>query len=89
MPNWEGLILGQIPRIRSKTPVKYPGYTLRRVLGSFRLDWYISEHRGRTMCQVVANKRLKQWKTKRLSTSPLIKNLPQTVCLPHVKEWYK
>ena len=79
----------KFPTIRSKTLVKCPGYALRRVLGSFGLDWYISEHRGQTMCQVVANKRLKQWKTKILSPSPLIKTLPQTVCLPQVKEWYK
>ena len=75
----------KFPTIRSKTPVKCPGYALRRVLGSFGLDWYISEHRGRTMCQVVANMRLKQWKTKRLSTSPLIKNLPKRYVFPTLK----
>ena len=73
MPNWAGLILGQIPRCMEQNSSQMLWVCLGRVVGGFGLDWYISEHRGQTMCQVVANKRLKQWRTKRLSPSPLIK----------------
>ena len=46
MPDWAGLILGQIPCCTEKTPVQYPGGGGGGdVWGRFGIDWFIKTER--------------------------------------------